>query len=45
VSRKNEYRKPEKGMKTEYAEEIKMLKKEYSYQDISKITNTNKKIP
>jgi len=42
VGRKNGYRKNEESMRTEYAEEIKMLKKGYSYQDIAKITNTNK---
>lgn len=42
VGRKNGYRKPTDELKIEYAEEIKMLKKGYSYQDISKITNTNK---
>lgn len=42
VGRKNGYRKPDETMKTEYAEEIKMLKKGYSYQAITKITNTNK---
>lgn len=42
VGRKNGYRKPDETMKTEYADEIKMLKKGYSYQAITKITNTNK---
>ena len=42
VGRKPGYRKTEDALKVEYAEEIKMLKKGYSYQDISKITNTNK---
>ena len=42
VGRKSGYRKSEEALKIEYAEEIKMLKKGYSYQDISKITNTNK---
>jgi DNA invertase Pin-like site-specific DNA recombinase len=42
VGRKNGYRKPAEVMKTESAEEIKMLKKGYSYQDITKITNINK---
>jgi DNA invertase Pin-like site-specific DNA recombinase len=42
VGRKPGYRKSEESLKAEYAEEIKMLKKGYSYQDISKITNTNK---
>jgi DNA invertase Pin-like site-specific DNA recombinase len=42
VGRKNGYRKNEESLRTEYAEEIKMLKKGYSYQDIAKITNTNK---
>ena len=42
VGRKPGYRKNEEDIKNEYAEEIKMLKKGYSYQAISKITNTNK---
>ena len=42
VGRKPGYRKSDDALKIEYAEEIKMLKKGYSYQDISKITNTNK---
>jgi DNA invertase Pin-like site-specific DNA recombinase len=42
VGRKSGYRKSEEDMKNEYAEEIKMLKKGYSYQHIGKITNTNK---
>jgi DNA invertase Pin-like site-specific DNA recombinase len=42
VGRKQGYRKSEEDMKNEYAEEIKMLKKGYSYQHIGKITNTNK---
>ena len=42
VGRKPGYRKSEDDMKNEYAEEIKMLKKGYSYQHIGKITNTNK---
>jgi DNA invertase Pin-like site-specific DNA recombinase len=42
VGRKNGFRKSEDAMKVEYAEEIKMLKRGYSYQHIGKITNTNK---
>ena len=42
VGRKNGYRKSADTLRTEYTEEIKMLKKGYSYQAISKITNTNK---
>lgn len=42
VGRKPGYRKSEEEMRNEYAEEIKMLKKGYSYQHIGKITNTNK---
>ncbi len=42
VGRKNGYRKSEESLRIEYAEEIKRLKKGYSYQDIVKITNTNK---
>lgn len=42
VGRKPGYRKNEEDMKNEYVEEIKMLKKGYSYQHISQITNTNK---
>jgi len=42
VGRKKGYRKSEDEMTTEYTEEIKMLKKGYSYQHISQITNTNK---
>lgn len=42
VGRKNGYRKSRETMSEQYAEEIKMLKKGYSYQHISQITNTNK---
>ena len=42
VGRKPGYRKSGESLRTEYAEEIKMLKKGYSYQHISRITNTNK---
>ena len=42
VGRKSGYRKTDEVMKDEYAEEIKMLKKGYSYQHIAQITNTNK---
>ena len=42
VGRKEGYRKSDNQMKDEYAEEIKMLKKGYSFQDIGKITQTNK---
>ena len=42
VGRKEGYRKNEESLRIEYAEEIKMLKKGYSYQDIVKITSTNK---
>lgn len=42
VGRKKGYRKSEDEMKTQYTEEIKMLKKGYSYQHISQITSTNK---
>jgi DNA invertase Pin-like site-specific DNA recombinase len=42
VGRKNGYRKGRAEMLEQYDEEIKMLKKGYSYQHISKITNTNK---
>jgi DNA invertase Pin-like site-specific DNA recombinase len=42
VGRKPGYRKSKESLQKEYAEEIKMLKKGYSYQAISKITNTNK---
>jgi DNA invertase Pin-like site-specific DNA recombinase len=42
VGRKNGFRKSEDVMREEYDEEIKMLKKGYSYQHISQITSTNK---
>ena len=42
VGRKKGYRKSEEEMQTQYAEEIKMLKKGYSYHHIGQITNTNK---
>ena len=42
VGRKPGYRKSTDLMKDEYIEEIKMLKRGYSYQHIGKITNTNK---
>jgi DNA invertase Pin-like site-specific DNA recombinase len=42
VGRKNGFRKSEDIMREQYAEEIKMLKKRYSYQHISQITSTNK---
>ena len=42
VGRKSGFRKSEDIMKDEYAEEIKMLKKGYSYQHIAQITKTNK---
>lgn len=42
VGRKSGFRKSEDMMKEEYAEEIKMLKKGYSYQHIAQITKTNK---
>lgn len=42
VGRKSGFRKSEDMMKDEYAEEIKMLKKGYSYQHIAQITKTNK---
>jgi DNA invertase Pin-like site-specific DNA recombinase len=42
VGRKTGYRKSNESMKEEYAEQIKMLKKGYSYNHISQITNTNK---
>ncbi len=42
VGRKSGFRKSEDVMKDEYAEEIKMLKKGYSYQHIAQITKTNK---
>jgi len=42
VGRKAGFRKDHDKMKEEYTEEIKMLKKGYSYQHIGQITNTNK---
>lgn len=42
VGRKNGFRKSEEVMKVQYAEEIKMLKKGYSYQNIAKIKSVNK---
>jgi len=42
VGRKKGYRKSNEEMSNQYDEEIKMLKKGYSYQHISQITSTNK---
>lgn len=42
VGRKAGFRKSIDTMKEEYTEEIKLLKKGYSYQHIGKITSTNK---
>ena len=42
VGRKTGFRKSHELMKDEYVEEIKMLKRGYSYQHIGQITNTNK---
>jgi DNA invertase Pin-like site-specific DNA recombinase len=42
VGRKNGYRKSEDAMREQYVEEIKMLKKGYSYQHISQISRINK---
>lgn len=42
VGRKSGYRKSQDSMREEYAEEIRMLRKGYSYQHIRQITNTNK---
>lgn len=42
VGRKTGFRKSPELMKYEYVEEIKMLKRGYSYQHIGQITNTNK---
>lgn len=42
VGRKAGYRKSSEVMQEEYSEQIRMLKKGYSYQHISQITNTNK---
>jgi len=36
------FRKSEEEMKDSYSEEIKMLKKGYSYEHINQITKTNK---
>ena len=42
VGRKSGFRKSTEAMKEEYCEEIKLLKKGYSFTHISKICNTNK---
>ncbi|MGA1977918.1 MAG: recombinase family protein [Bacteroidales bacterium] len=42
VGRKQGFRKNHEAMKEEYSEEIKMLKRGYSYQHIGQITKTNK---
>lgn len=42
VGRKSGFRKSNEVMKDEYAEEIKMLKKGYSFTHINQITTTNK---
>jgi len=42
VGRKVGFRKSEKEMMVQYAEEIKLIQKGYSYQHISRLTNTNK---
>ncbi len=42
VGRKSGFRKSDEAMSEQYAEEIKMLKKGYSFQHISQITSTNK---
>lgn len=42
VGRKMGYRKSDDDMKLQYQEEIKMLKKGYSFQHINQITTTNK---
>ena len=42
VGRKAGFRKSTEAMKEEYCEEIKMLKKGYSFTNINKICNTNK---
>lgn len=42
VGRKSGFRKSDETMKEQYSEEIKMLKKGYSYQHIAQITKTNK---
>ncbi len=41
VGRKKGYRKTDEQMKTQYAEEIKLLKKSYSLRNISKLTGTS----
>ena len=41
VGRKQSYRKPDETMKTEYAEEIRLLKKGYSLRNVAKLTNTS----
>ena len=42
VGRKRGYRKPSDQMKNQYAEEIKLIGKGYSYSHISQLTGTNK---
>jgi len=42
VGRKAGYRKTDEIMKDQYCEEIKMLKKGYSFKDISQLSKTNK---
>lgn len=42
VGRKRGYRKSNEEIMEQYAEEIKLIKKGYSYQHISQLTNTNK---
>ena len=42
VGRKHGYRKPKSEIIEQYDEEIKMIKKGYSYQHITQITSTNK---
>lgn len=42
VGRKAGYRKSSEAMQDEYSEQIRMLKKGYSYHHISQITSTNK---
>lgn len=41
VGRKQGYRKPDETMKTEYAEEIRLLKKGYSLRNVAKLTHTS----
>lgn len=41
VGRKQGYRKSDETMKTEYAEEIRLLKKGYSLRNVAKLTNTS----